>query len=50
MHHPVTTLGYGTRAGVWVQGCTIGCHGCASRDTWAVTEGTVVRPADVVCW
>jgi anaerobic ribonucleoside-triphosphate reductase activating protein len=34
VHYPVTSLGYGVRAGVWFQGCSIGCIGCISRDTW----------------
>lgn len=39
LHYPVTTLGYGRRAGVWVQGCTIGCRGCIARDTWDSAQG-----------
>lgn len=35
LHFPVTTLGPGSRAGIWVQGCSIHCPGCLSRDTWA---------------
>lgn len=50
MHHPVTALGHGTRAGIWVQGCTIGCAGCASRDTWPTEAGEDVTPAAVVDW
>lgn len=46
-HHPVTVLGHGVRAGIWVQGCTIGCHGCASRDTWDPAGG---EPAEVLPW
>jgi anaerobic ribonucleoside-triphosphate reductase activating protein len=34
LHHPVTVLGFGTRVGVWFQGCAIGCRGCISQDTW----------------
>ena len=34
MHFPVTTLGFGRRVGVWLQGCSIRCPGCISRDTW----------------
>lgn len=34
MHFPVTTLGYGSRVGIWLQGCTIACKGCMSKDTW----------------
>ncbi len=33
LHHPVTALGYGTRAGIWTQGCSIRCAGCVSLDT-----------------
>ena len=35
LHFPVTTLGPGKRIGVWVQGCSLGCAGCISPDTWA---------------
>jgi len=50
MHHPVTALGHGTRAGIWVQGCRIHCAGCAARDTWLPDGGSVVEPAAVVRW
>jgi anaerobic ribonucleoside-triphosphate reductase activating protein len=50
MHHPVTVLGHGVRAGIWVQGCTIGCAGCASRDTWDAAAGEDVTPSTVVRW
>jgi anaerobic ribonucleoside-triphosphate reductase activating protein len=38
IHHPVTTLGYGSRVGVWFQGCSIHCPGCLVPDTWVPTE------------
>lgn len=44
---PVTVLGPGTRVGVWVQGCTIGCAGCSSRDTWSTDAGSPM-PVDAV--
>ena len=34
LHWPVTVLGPGSRLGIWVQGCSIECPGCVSRDTW----------------
>jgi anaerobic ribonucleoside-triphosphate reductase activating protein len=49
-HHPVTTLGHGTRAGVWVQGCTIGCAGCVSQDTWPSTSDSEVPVVTVLAW
>ncbi|MFT4187313.1 MAG: 4Fe-4S single cluster domain-containing protein [Aeromicrobium sp.] len=36
---PITSLGPGRRAGLWVQGCSIGCAGCASTDTWDGADG-----------
>jgi anaerobic ribonucleoside-triphosphate reductase activating protein len=50
MHYPLTVLGHGVRAGIWLQGCTIGCAGCASRDTWDPDGGEAVEPAAVVRW
>jgi anaerobic ribonucleoside-triphosphate reductase activating protein len=50
LHHPVTALGYGSRAGIWVQGCSIGCRGCASRDTWDADAGEPMEPAEIVEW
>lgn len=50
MHHPLTVLGHGVRAGIWLQGCTIGCAGCASRDTWDPAAGEAVEPAAIVRW
>ena len=49
-HFPVTTLGYGRRLGLWVQGCGIGCRGCVSRDTWDPRGGWDADAADVVAW
>ena len=49
-HFPVTTLGYGRRLGLWVQGCGIGCEGCVSRDTWDAAGGWDADVAEVVAW
>ena len=49
-HFPVTTLGYGRRLGLWVQGCSIGCEGCVSRDTWDATGGWDEDVLGVVQW
>lgn len=50
LHYPVTVLGPGVRAGIWVQGCSLGCRGCMSRDTWDEHEGSIVQIADIVAW
>lgn len=47
VHFPVHTLGWGRRVGIWTQGCTIGCVGCMSRDTWDADPGADV-PVDEV--
>jgi anaerobic ribonucleoside-triphosphate reductase activating protein len=52
LHVPVTVLGPGRRLGIWTQGCTIGCAGCVSRDTWPaqVAGRPAVPVADVLAW
>ena len=49
-HFPVTTLGYGRRLGLWVQGCSIGCKDCVSQDTWDAHGGWTVDVAQVLDW
>lgn len=46
-HYPVQALGPGERLGVWVQGCTLACKGCMSRDTWADDGGAEVPVEDL---
>lgn len=50
LHFPVRNLGYGTRAGIWFQGCTIHCAGCISVDTWSFREEQRRSIEDVVAW
>jgi len=45
---PVTTLGPGNRAGVWFQGCRIGCLGCMSKQTWDSSGGQEFSPDHLV--
>ncbi len=47
IYYPVTTLGYGERIGVWVQGCNRHCKGCMSPEMQPVT-GIPVAVADVI--
>lgn len=49
-HYPVTTLGPGTRAGIWTQGCTLHCHGCLSRDTWDADPSKAVPVQAILGW
>lgn len=49
-HFPVTVLGPGRRIGIWVQGCSIECKGCVSRDTWPQDDGRAMRVADLLAW
>jgi anaerobic ribonucleoside-triphosphate reductase activating protein len=50
LHWPVTTLGFGRRVGIWVQGCGIGCPGCCSRDTWDPDAGAALAIDDLLAW
>lgn len=45
---PLTALGPGRRVGLWVQGCSLACRGCASLDTWDRSAGTGIEVAQVV--
>lgn len=50
LHYPVTVLGPGRRVGLWLQGCTIHCFGCISRDTWAAKPESAVEVGDIIAW
>lgn len=50
LHYPVTALGPGNRAGIWVQGCTIGCAGCVSQDTWNPSGGVELTVEGILAW
>lgn len=44
-------LGYGNnRAGVWIQGCNIGCPGCCSLDTHDQTAGRRMEVRNIIDW
>jgi anaerobic ribonucleoside-triphosphate reductase activating protein len=46
----VTVLGPGRRIGLWLQGCSIGCPGCISRDTWPADAGRAIPVAELLDW
>ena len=48
IHYPVTSLGPGRRIGVWVQGCTIGCVGCVSTDTWKADQSFTTTTTQIL--
>jgi anaerobic ribonucleoside-triphosphate reductase activating protein len=50
LHHPVTALGPGVRAGIWVQGCSIECSGCIARDTWQAGRHAPTDVTSIVEW
>ena len=50
LHFPVTALGPGRRIGIWFQGCTIGCAGCLSRDTWEARPSHVSSVDAIMDW
>jgi len=48
MHYPVKVLGFGSRIGIWTQGCSIGCKGCISQDTWDAAGGVATTVDQVI--
>jgi anaerobic ribonucleoside-triphosphate reductase activating protein len=49
-HYPVTVLGHGKRIGLWLQGCSLGCPGCCSQDTWDKEGGAAIDVAALPDW
>jgi len=49
-HYPVTVLGPGRRIGIWLQGCSIGCKGCVSQDTWDLAGGAETSVDALLGW
>lgn len=49
-HYPVTALGPGKRIGIWVQGCSIQCPGCVSRDTWEADRSKAMAVDELLAW
>ena len=49
-HFPVTVLGPGRRIGLWLQGCSIGCKGCVSQDTWPADPGRAMSVTQLLDW
>lgn len=48
--YPIAALGPGRRAGIWMQGCGIGCAGCMAAHTWSRTGGEELTVDSVVAW
>lgn len=44
---PVTTLGYGRRFGIWLQGCTRNCPNCISPELKSSRGGSLVSTGDI---
>lgn len=49
-HFPVTVLGPGRRIGLWLQGCSIRCKDCVSRDTWPADPAKALSIAALLDW
>lgn len=50
LHYPVTVLGPGRRVGIWFQGCSIGCKGCVSKDTWPSDSTRSIDLSELFEW
>ncbi len=47
---PVSVLGIGNRAVVWVQGCTHACKGCIVPESWDVNGGEEISISELADW
>jgi anaerobic ribonucleoside-triphosphate reductase activating protein len=48
LRYPIYALGPGKRICLWVQGCSIHCDGCISRETWDFDGGTPETVAELI--
>lgn len=48
LQFPVETLGHGRRVGLWLQGCSLHCKGCISKDTWDEEGGVEIEVEDLL--
>ncbi len=48
--HPVRNLGFGTRATIWTQGCSLRCAGCMAVDTWPFRADRDWPAEDLAAW
>lgn len=48
MWFPVHTLGYGSRLGVWVQGCSRNCKGCISAEFQPYKEKFMLSASEIL--
>lgn len=46
--YPIQSLGFGSRIGVWFQGCSIHCLGCIVPESWTATSQHMVSVEDLV--
>ena len=47
LHH-TTSEGPGTRTAIWVQGCSIRCHGCINPHLFSTRGGYDISPANLI--
>ena len=47
---PVTVLGPGRRAVIWVQGCPFACRNCIVPESWNADGGELVSVAELADW
>ena len=47
---PVSVLGPGERAVIWVQGCRLACRGCIVPESWDARGGASVPVSDLAGW
>lgn len=48
IQYPIYNLGKGKRIGIWVQGCSIGCHGCISQTLHTKKGGKLIDVENLV--